>query len=540
MFDSVADRRLSLSPSSTIAKEVLAQGVPTPSRNHDAKATKEGPLGEELILQNGLRIFLKNTDLFDDEIIVSARRWGGLTEFQETNMMGGLGNVSCEAQTCSMAAMMLGICGLDVESLQECLDGKRVDPSPPALEAYSTCLDLSSSPPDLEALLQLTALLFLKPVEAGGVKAAGRLSFVKLGLLAWRLAEDRDPSSHFRRRVQSAVSSNHPYTSFPSLWRILRLNFAKACTVFNGRVSQPREWTFVFCGRLPAREILVPLLEQYLGCIPNADASQAEAVQNQRRSDLELREAVTPLDIKFPNARIREDVHLNMVEPKGSTVVVFPLVVPTAVKLHDLDSARNELRDLLRLRMLVSLLETRLIEVLRFQRGQVYGVSVSDDLGSSPPQLGIQRKGTLSIGFECDPAESDELVEATLKEIQNLRDGSSTFTSENVSAALEQEKRDFEERTNTNSWWAGTILDLYFSRCFAVCEGKTIGDTMSTWWQVHKEVNESFNEDQAMKAFKDFLPQGSSSVVVAMRPKGKSAKKPENSATRSQDGSPRA
>ena len=108
------------------------------------------------------------------------------------------------------------------------------------------------------------------------------------------------------------------------------------------------------------------------------------------------------------------------------------------------------------MRLLVRLLETRLVEVLRFQRGQagipivatpflpfslsllvqVYSVSVGTDMSLAPPQMGRPRCGTLStsaprsksricdageragaliagISFECDPTESDELVAAT-------------------------------------------------------------------------------------------------------------------------------
>ena len=35
---------------------------------------------------------LEETDLYDDEILVKGRRWGGLSEFQDPRV-GGLGNV---------------------------------------------------------------------------------------------------------------------------------------------------------------------------------------------------------------------------------------------------------------------------------------------------------------------------------------------------------------------------------------------------------------------------------------------------------------
>ncbi|CAE7216324.1 unnamed protein product, partial [Symbiodinium necroappetens] len=464
LFDATASDRLA-SMSQTRRRQVQARGVPTASRRSSttlatATATPGSPdadFGEEVILQNGFRVFLKETDLFEDEILVKGRRWGGLSEFQESGMFSG--GVSCEAQVNSMCAMMLGICGLPAESMQECLEGRRVDPSPPHMEAYTTSLDASSSPADFEVLLTLLALLFLKPVSPGQ-GTAGRLSLVKLGLLAWRLAEDRDPQ----------------YTWLPSLWRILRLNFRIASQIFNERASMPREWTLVLVGRLPPRSELLPLLETYLGSIPNGESGAS----SQRPEDLQMRQAVTPLEIEFPAKSVREDVHLHMVEPKGSTVLCFPLQMVSVSEAESVEACSEELRELMRLQLLVRLLETRLVEVLRFQRGQVYSVSVGTDLSLAPPQMGKPRRGTLSISFECDPAESDELVAATQAELDCLKDGSTEFTEANVAAALEQDSREFEELIHTNGWWAGTVLDLYFSRCY-VAFGE-IGQTLSLWW----------------------------------------------------------
>merc|ERR1719480_265768 len=114
-------------------------------------------------------------------------------------------------------------------------------------------------------------LLFCCPVEPSAA-SRGRLSLVKLGLLAWRLAEGRDPASKFQARVLKTISNDHPVHRLPSLWSIIRLNFRRAAAIFNERVSAPREWTFVLAGKLPPREVLLPLLDKYLGAIPNGPA----------------------------------------------------------------------------------------------------------------------------------------------------------------------------------------------------------------------------------------------------------------------------
>eukprot|EP00929_Paragymnodinium_shiwhaense_P057052 TRINITY_DN28554_c0_g1_i1.p1 TRINITY_DN28554_c0_g1~~TRINITY_DN28554_c0_g1_i1.p1 ORF type:complete len:1131 (+),score=306.21 TRINITY_DN28554_c0_g1_i1:66-3458(+) len=511
-------------------REVEADAVPVPVRTEGESSplkpiTGMQPLGEEIVLRNGLRIFFKSTNLFDDEIVLRGRRWGGLSEHQSTSSMNS-GVVHTEAQVASMTAMMLGICGLSVESLEESLQGKRVDPSPPNLDPYSTALEAGASPADFESLLVLLHLLFVCPVEAKA-QSMGRLSLVKLGLLAWRLGEDRDPQSKFNKRVLSLLTNNHPYTRSPSLWSILRLNFSKCSTIFNERASRPAEWTFTLVGNLPAKEVLLPLLDKYLGSIPNLDrtGSTETAMACERRPELELRNAVTPLEISFPSRPVREEVRLKMIDPKGSTVLSFPIRLQHCTKLGDQKSAEDELQDLFQLKLLVKLLETRLIEVLRFKRGQVYGVSVAEDLGLSSPKVGMPREGTLSVSFECDPAESDELLEAATTELEELRTGKGSFTEDNVKASKEQARRTLEEMFLKNNWWAETVLDLYFSRMNLVCGD--IGASMATWWRVHAQVVEGFSVEKASEYLRQLLPgcvqgEGSKSTrmaVVTMRPK---------------------
>lgn len=529
-FEEVAERRLSpgggAAPSlARVVRFVDSPGVPQPKRGtalevKPAVAGEAYPMGEEVVLQNGMRIFLKSTDLFDAEVIVRARRWGGLSEHISAGGMLGGSALSCEAQTCSMVAMMLGICGLSMESLQECLDGRRVQPSPPGMDAYTTGLDCSASPTDLEVLLTLMHLLFLCPVEAQA-KSSSRLSLVKLGLLAWRLGENRDPQAQFGRRVQKCITQDHPYTRLPSLWSILRLNFSKAGEIFNESVRNPRDWTFVLVGKLPAKDVLLPMLETYLGSIPNrSEGPNAYALgSSDVQREIAVRQAVKPLEIKFPLKIVREEVHLKMVDPKGSTLVVFPLQLSAVTQAGSVESAEAELREIFRLRLLVRMLETRLIEVLRFKRGQVYSVSVADDLSHAPPHLGCRRTGTVSIGFECDPAEADELIEATTTELSRLRSGEAAFTAENASAALEQERREFEELFHKNDWWACTILDMYFSRCHAVTGD--IGASVALWWRIRADVAGTFDSTQASATLREVLPEGATSAVVTMRPKGK-------------------
>jgi len=230
-----------------------------------------------------------------------------------------------------------------------------------------------------------------------------------------------------------------------------------------------------------------------------------------------MRQELTALDVPFPMKSVREDVHIKMIDPKGSTAVYFPIELGNPTQLGSMESAEAELRGAFNLAFVVQMLETRLIEKLRFERGQVYGASVGTDFSSASPHLGVTRRGTLRVSFECDPAESDELVEVALAELKRLRDGTAPFTQENVTAALEQDRRQFEEYIRKNDFWADTVLDLYFARAYAVAG--EIGDLMAFWWRVREEASKNFTPAVAEEAYKALLPEGTQSAVISMRPK---------------------
>lgn len=363
----------------------------------------------------------------------------------------------------------------------------------------------------------LINLMFLQPVDPSG-KSRGRLGLVRLGLLASRLAEYRDPESKFQKRVSECIWDNHPFHRSSSLWSILRCNFAKSSAIFNEQASSPKEWTFVLVGKLPEMEVLMPLLNKYLGSIPNdqSTAGQAPAPPVERRSELEMRNALTSVTVPFTSKSVREDVHIQMVDPKGSTVIYFPIRLSTVVQVGDQKSGEAELSSFFVVDFLVRIVETKLIELLRFKRGQVYGASVSVDWGNASPKLDVVREGTLRVSFECDPAEADELVEVTLAELQKLQDGTEGFEEKDVKAALEQSNRQFEEMIATNDFWLETVLSLYFSRNFA--NSGNVGATMAFWWRIRGEVATSITATSAIQAFRELLPVGTRSAIIIMRP----------------------
>mmetsp|Transcript_89781 Transcript_89781/g.164518 ORF Transcript_89781/g.164518 Transcript_89781/m.164518 type:complete len:363 (+) Transcript_89781:3-1091(+) len=334
------------------------------------------------------------------------------------------------------------------------------------------------------------------------------------------LASRRDPMSKFQRQVMKRVTSNHPVFRPMSLWRSIGCNFQKASGIFNEIASTPEDWTFTFVGKLPDKEVLIPLLEKYLGTIPtkrDAAANAASAERVVRRTETELRNGIAPLSVSFPAKPLRDEVRLKMVDARGVATIAFPISLDTIVLEGKPETAMAELQELSNTGFLEQLLQTRLVEVLRFQRGQVYSVSVTTDFSTSAPLLGAIRKGQLRIGFECNPEEADELVDAALEEMARLRNGLSFFSDQDVAAVLESEQRSFEEDVQSNDYWCAFISSLYASRAYAAIGD--IGEATDLWLRARKAALAGFTAALAQDAFRELLPEGVSSAIVTLKPK---------------------
>merc|ERR1712187_1097552 len=148
----------------------------------------------------------------------------------------------------------------------------------------------------------------------------------------------------------------------------------------------------------------------------------APPIPVERRTELEMRSSLTSVKIPFTAKSVRENVHIHMIDPKGRTVIYYPIRLASVTTAGKPSSGESELRETIMLdNFLGRMLETKLIELLRFKMGKVYGAQVAVEFSNASPKLDQVREGSLAISFECDPAEADELIECTLAELQKLR-----------------------------------------------------------------------------------------------------------------------
>ncbi|GMQ06238.1 hypothetical protein CsSME_00050896 [Camellia sinensis var. sinensis] len=402
----------------------------------------------ELILSNGMRVCYKYTDFFDDQVLFTGFSYGGLSELPEN-----------EYFSCSMGSTIageIGVFGYRPSVLMDMLAG-------------------DCSPSDLETALQLVYQLFTTDVEP---REEDIKIVMQMAEEAVR-AQERDPYTAFANRVRELNYGNSYFFRPIRIGDLKKVDPFKACEYFNNCFKDPSTFTVVIVGNIdPA--IACPLILQYLGGIPRP----LEPVFHFSRDDLK------GLPFTFPSTIIREVVRSPMVEAQCSVQLCFP------VELKN----ENMMEDIQFVGFLSKLLETKILQVLRFKHGQIYSAGVSVFLGGNKPSRVDNVRGDISVNFSCDPDISTTLVDLALEEILRLQEEGPT--DEDVLTILEIEQRAHENGLQENYYWLDRILRSYQSRIYF----GDVGTSFEVQEEGRSKVRKTLTPLTAQLALRRILP----------------------------------
>lgn len=385
----------------------------------------------ELVLSNGMRICYKCTDFLDDQVIFSGFAYGGLSELSETDYL-----------SCSMGTTIageIGVFGYKPSVLTDMLAGKRAEVGT-KVGAYMRTFSGDCSPSDLETALQLVYQLFLTSVMPGDEEVKLVMQMTKEAIKA----QERDPFTAFANRVRE-INYGKSYFFKPIRAKDLKdVDPIKSCQYFDSCFKDPSTFSVVIVGNIePA--IALPLILQYLGGIPKPD----KPVMHFNRDELKA------LPFTFPQSVVREVVRSQMVEAQCSVQITFPVDLKGPHVMEEIHFVG----------FLSKLLETRIMQVLRFKHGQIYSVNVSVFLGGNKPSRTGNVRGDITVNFSCDPDSSWRLVGLSLDEMLYLQEQGPS--DGDVSTILEIEQRAYENGLQENGYWLDRILRGYQSRFYA-------------------------------------------------------------------------
>ncbi|KAF5184288.1 Zinc protease pqql-like [Thalictrum thalictroides] len=419
----------------------------------------------ELFLSNGMKVCYKCTDFLDDQVLFTGFAYGGLSEVPED-----------EHYSCSMASTIageIGVFGYKPSLLMDILAGKRAEVGT-KIGSYMRSFSGDCSPTDLETALQLVYQLFTTDVVPGEeVKIVMEMAEEAIN------AQERDPYTAFSNRVRELNYGNSYFFRPIKTTDLQKVNPRKACEYFSSCFKDPSTFTVLFVGNLNP-SVAYPLILQYLGGIPKP----SEAVLSFNRDELK------GLPFTFPATIIREVVRSPMVEAQCSVQLTFPVELKNESMIEEVHFVG----------FLCKLLETKIMQVLRFKHGEIYSVGVSVFLGGNKPSRSGDARGDISVYFSCDPEISWKLVDIVLDEMLRLQEEGPS--EQDVLTILEIEQRAHENGLQENYYWLDRILRSYQSRLYF----GNVSASFEVQDEGRKRVRDSLKPSVAQSALQRILP----------------------------------
>ena len=325
-------------------------------------------------LSNGVKVVLKPTDFKNDEIAMSAVRFGGQSLYGQADMFN--------AGYANSVVSAMGLAEFAPTDLQKMLAGKVLSVNT-GMGVFTEGVSASSSNADLETMLQLQTLKFGPPRSDADLYQ----SFLTRSQDAAINASAR-PESVFSDAVQTTL-----YNSHPRLWLTARpanfdqLNLERMRSIYQERFASAKGMTFVIVGSFTV-EGIKPLIARYLGSLPTPDIA-ANFVD---------------LGIRPVTGVVKKDVRSGS-ELKSQVSISFTGTADYS------EEAR------MRMGALAEVLNIKLIDVLREKLTLVYSASARGDLVRTPYQ-----HYQLTLTLPCAPENVNRVIAATFGEIQKMQD----------------------------------------------------------------------------------------------------------------------
>lgn len=369
--------------------------------------TKNDNIGTTtLTLSNGVKVILKPTQFKADQVLISGFSFGGTSlasdqDFTSANLAAPIINSS-------------GISDFNQGMLDKLLSDKNVNVTP-YIGEVTHGINATTTPKDFETAMQLIYLYFTQPRKDADIWK-GNINQTR-SLLANR---GLDPNSVFQDTVAAVLNNNNFRAMVTTQKNLGAASLNKAYDFFKDRFADASGFTFTFVGNFDP-EVLKPYIETYLGALPSTN--KKETFRN--------------LNIYPTPGQVTKTVYKG-IDDKATVQLVYS-------GAYDFKEANN-----LQLDALEEVLNIKLTERLREQESGVYTPGVRANYTKIP-----SGRYTVSIFFNCAPANVDKLVSAALDEINKLKLNGATAAD--IQKFTAEEARSTQVNMKNNSFWLGYL-----------------------------------------------------------------------------------
>lgn len=385
----------------------LMAALPAPG-----KIVSEKPYGKfgmtEIVLSNGMKVYVKSTDYQADQITMSMRGEGGTSVYGDEDIP----NFAFLSGSITEA----GVGDFTATRLRKALAGKSLKLAP-SITSEGQRITGTSSVKDLETMLQLAHLYFT---------ATRKDSMAFEGMMNRNLSllKNRNASSKVVYNDSlSATLYDHNVRMAPVTVEIAKkADYNRIFEIYRERFSDASNFKTVFIGKVDMAQ-LRPLLCQYLATLPSTHkaekSNKANVPQIVKKNEV----------VKF--------VH-KQETPLANVSVFYTGNVPF--------SPKNDLV----LDMLTRVLQIAYTDSVREEKGGTYGVGVSFNLEKEDNPNALLR-----ISYKSDPKRYEELNPVIYKQLLNIADhGPVASSMDKVKKYL---KKQYGQMAITNDYWSYVI-----------------------------------------------------------------------------------
>jgi zinc protease len=365
----------------------------------------------EWTLSNGIKVVLKPTDFQNDQIIFTAFSPGGTSLYPDGEYFNASNAISIVDQS--------GISDFPLSELNKKLAGKNVSVGPYIGELVEG-FNGSTSPEDLETLLQLIYLYFTAPRKDEEVLQ----SFVvqQKSILENILV---NPYYYFATEKNKIKYQDHPRRkAIPDMADLESLDLEKIFEVYQDRFADAGDFTFIFVGNFALDSIRTPL-QKYLGSLPTTGRNETW-----------------------------KNVKADLAEGKIEKTWVRGAAPKAIVEMVYHGDFEYTPEDRYAFTSLISLLQIKLREAMREDKGGVYGVSVRSVARSKPDST-----YAVTISFNAEPEKVDELITTAKEEIQKVIESGAEQTD--IAKVTEAQRQGKIKNLKENSYWLGRLNAIY-------------------------------------------------------------------------------
>lgn len=385
----------------------LMAALPAPG-----KIVSEKPYGKfgmtEIVLSNGMKVYVKSTDYQADQITMSMRGEGGTSVYGDEDIP----NFAFLSGSITEA----GVGDFTATRLRKALAGKSLKLAP-SITSEGQRITGTSSVKDLETMLQLAHLYFTAPRKDS-------MAFEGMMNRNLSLLKNRNASSKVVYNDSlSATLYDHNVRMAPVTVEIAKkADYNRIFEIYRERFSDASNFKTVFIGKVDMAQ-LRPLLCQYLATLPSTHKAEKSNKAN------------VPQIVK--KNKVVKFVH-KQETPLANVSVFYTANVPF--------SPKNDLV----LDMLTRVLQIAYTDSVREEKGGTYGVGVSFNLEKEDNPNALLR-----ISYKSDPKRYEELNPVIYKQLLNIADyGPVASSMDKVKKYL---KKQYGQMAITNDYWSYVI-----------------------------------------------------------------------------------